>query len=512
MLAGRAALLRATAEQDDGRVWAALADSFEAGDRGRSLALAGLLAGVREDGDGDETMRSWQQAATEWSAAFERLLAAYEGASDETTPLAQELTRVDDELVATEAALESKRPGILADARALPPTPRLAELQEFIPADACVLQYHLVGRDLMTWVVTDQTIAGHHVRLPAALEGQIGTYWRSCAAGAAWDEDAELARLLLDPAADVLRDRRRAIVVPFGALSSVPFHTLSFDGHALGDDHVLSYLPAASLLAGRSVDAPLTRSDVLVVGDPAFDPDAHPSLRRLPGAAVEAAAVGRAWGSADVLVDAEAEEPTVRELLPGRGIVHFAAHGRLDEIAPSTSSLILAGADELTVSDLIGLRADSELALLSACDSGRGTATLGGDVVGLTRGLIAAGVQRAIVSLWPVDDMAACVTMATFHERLADHAVPAVALAEAQASMQELDAQQIAARYRELGGDPGVDMRSARRGPDSGAISVPPRRIAMNPQFVDIADDDPELGQLDGSLERIWAPFVMVGV
>jgi CHAT domain-containing protein len=36
-------------------------------------------------------------------------------------------------------------------------------------------------------------------------------------------------------------------------------------------------------------------------------------------------------------------------------MLHLAAHGRLDEIAPNSSSIVLAGDDDLTASDLIGL-------------------------------------------------------------------------------------------------------------------------------------------------------------
>ena len=61
----------------------------------------------------------------------------------------------------------------------------------------------------------------------------------------------------------------------------------------------------------------------------------------------------------------------------------------------------MAGRDELTVAELLGVGLDTDLAVLSACDSGRGDITATGDVVGLARGLLAAGVRRVVVSLWP---------------------------------------------------------------------------------------------------------------
>src|SRR5262249_22962443 len=174
-------------------------------------------------------------------------------------------------------------------------------------------------------------------------------------------------------------------------------------------------------------DRPLAADGALVVGDPAFDPAAHPTLQRLPGAAVEANVVARIYGTPDVFLAADAKEETLRPLLRDRALLHFAAHGRLDDIAPNTSSLVLAGADELTVSDLIGLRINADLAVLSACDTGRGTTTQGGDLVGLARGLLAAGVRRCVVSLWPVDDAAACVTMGEFHRQVKKGSAPALA-------------------------------------------------------------------------------------
>ena len=50
----------------------------------------------------------------------------------------------------------------------------------------------------------------------------------------------------------------------------------------------------------------------------------------------------------------------------------------------------MAGRDELTVDELLGVGLDTDLAVLSACDSGRGDITATGDVVGLARGLLAA--------------------------------------------------------------------------------------------------------------------------
>jgi CHAT domain-containing protein len=105
-------------------------------------------------------------------------------------------------------------------------------------------------------------------------------------------------------------------------------------------------------------DAPVRTTQALVVGDPAFDSAAHPKLKRLPGAALEAAAVAHTH---DVrpLIGADADESTIRGEMAKADVVHLAAHRRLDATAPSDSAIVLAGCDELSVSDLVGLRVDA---------------------------------------------------------------------------------------------------------------------------------------------------------
>ena len=51
--------------------------------------------------------------------------------------------------------------------------------------------------------------------------------------------------------------------------------------------------------------------------------------------------------------------------------------------------------------------------------------------------MVAAGVL-GVVSLWPVDDVVACVTMVIFHEELLKGEPPAVALASAQRAVADV--------------------------------------------------------------------------
>ena len=65
----------------------------------------------------------------------------------------------------------------------------------------------------------------------------------------------------------------------------------------------------------------------------------------------------------------------------------------------------------------MNMKLKAQLAVLSACDTGRGDIT-GDGVVGLSRSFIAAGVPSVIVSLWQVDDRSTSELMTEFYEQL----------------------------------------------------------------------------------------------
>jgi CHAT domain-containing protein len=507
-LAERTDHAAATVPEEDARERA-----FQLSDRARSLALAALVADVSGEEVDDVLVRAWRLAAAEWQAAYERLHSAYvrEAPEDEVARAIGAMVPVEAAIVAVEAEVEDRAPAALErHRRSQPPTTRLSEVQGALPVGAALLEYQLLDHDLLVWAVTAHSVVHAAKEAPGGeIARLVNAVRRACANGDPGEGAEELAELLLAPAASILEACPRVVVVPYGWLNGLPFHVLPFAGAPLGVTHVVSYLPAASLLLGTAPDAPVRARTALVVGDPAFDPVLHPSLRRLRGAAVEAEAVARTY-AVDPLIDKAAAEPAIRAKLGENDLLHLAAHGRLDGIAPSSSSIVLAGPDELTVADLMGLRVDAELAVLSACDSGRGRETVGGDVVGLARGLIASGVRRSVVSLWPVDDAAACVTMALFHDRLAGGIAPAPALHATQKAVRAMSGADIAAHYVELGGDWGDVRRTRRRGAVQGATApVPP--LPLDPELIDDLTDDEPLETLTGEAARVWAPFVVIG-
>ncbi|MGB5898247.1 MAG: CHAT domain-containing protein [Geitlerinemataceae cyanobacterium] len=69
-----------------------------------------------------------------------------------------------------------------------------------------------------------------------------------------------------------------------------------------------------------------------------------------------------------------------------------------------------SGGGLLTAGEILDLKLNADLVVLSACDTGRGEIT-GDGVVGLSRALVTAGVPSIVVSLWKVDDAATAELM-----------------------------------------------------------------------------------------------------
>ena len=61
--------------------------------------------------------------------------------------------------------------------------------------------------------------------------------------------------------------------------------------------------------------------------------------------------------------------------------------------------------------ELFNLDYPADLIVLSACETGLGKNVQGEGLVGLTRGLMYAGAERLVVSLWKVDDKGTAVLM-----------------------------------------------------------------------------------------------------
>lgn len=466
--------------------------SFATSDRARSISNVER----RDDDRSEPAVRRWLAWGSRWAAAYESLTAhAAEIASVDVDAARRQLRTVEDELDDAEDDLLTEHPELAPLLHDRRPPLDVAAVAAALPDGALLLQYHAWNDELVSWALTADGLEFDHRRVDGKVVASEGRrFLRACAGQAERDAAGadRLADLLLGPWAARLLEHERVVLVPHGALSVVPMHLLAVNGAMLTDHHVVSYAPSSSHLPVLGTGpGDLAAAPAVLVGDPAYAPDR--GLPRLAGSGVEARAVAAVLGAGRVLAETGATRHAVLAAASGAPVVHLGTHGVLDERAPNRSFLALAGSDELTPADLFAADIDGAMVVLSACNSGRGTATAGGDVIGLTRAVLASGAGSVVASLWPVDDRAGCLLMAGFYERLAGSAtVPpqpvAVALQLATADVRAMSPAERHRAYGEL---------AATVGASADATGT--------------RDAGPTTGERYEADTAIWGPFVYVG-
>jgi CHAT domain-containing protein len=168
---------------------------------------------------------------------------------------------------------------------------------------------------------------------------------------------------------------------------------------------------------------PLQAGNALVVGNPTmpsvspYPGEAPQQLDPLPGAEQEAKAIAPLFNT-QPLIGNPATETAIKPLLPKARMIHLATHGLLDDFRGLGSAIAFtpSSSDDglLTAEEILDLKLNAELVVLSACNTGRGRIT-GDGVVGLSRSLISAGVPSVIVSLWAVLDDSTAFLMTEFY-------------------------------------------------------------------------------------------------
>lgn len=289
----------------------------------------------------------------------------------------------------------------------------------------------------------------------------------AAAAHALWES-------LFGPLGSRLAEGGRLVVVPSGALLSLPFGLLPSAAPGPGAAPAflvarmaVTHMPSVqSFVSLRSAAAPSrARNAYLGFGDfvppspvqvaasfpadrCATDAASVRALGALPGTRAEVEAARRLLGApvTDTVMGAAFTPAAVRgRALADYRIVHFAAHAVLPaEVRCLAEPAILASvpgsggaaAAFLPASEILGLSMDADLAILSACNSGGEGSGAGESLSGLARAFFYAGARGLIVTHWSVDDTASALLVAETLRRLAGgRMVAADALREAQLAM-----------------------------------------------------------------------------
>ncbi len=215
---------------------------------------------------------------------------------------------------------------------------------------------------------------------------------------------ASLYQELIAPIAHLL-SAKHLVFAPHGLLHHIPFHAL-FDGESyLIDKFSVSYAPSASVYAlCREKSANLSGGSLILgIAD-----------TQAPLILEEVQALRGILPNARLFMGEGATEAVLKTHGATSRIVHIATHGYFRQDNPMFSSIRL-GDSYLSLYDLYHCKLPAELIVLSGCATGRNTVTPGDELMGLVRGLLQAGAQSLMLSLWDVHDASTRDFMIAFY-------------------------------------------------------------------------------------------------
>lgn len=364
----------------------------------------------------------------------------------------------------------------------------ISEVQAALSNDAVLLEYSTSLDGSKLWAITREEVQVYN--LPGeksfpALDAYLKSLREPLMDRKEMSEHISMGnhlyQVLVEPAQQVIRAKKKLIIVPDGPLYYLPFEALivsgpintGTDGKSLADIPYLiaqaevSYVPSASILVAQTkaqrTEQKQAQLPLVAFGDPVYRGNAASvsstvpapltnialrglNFNRLKFAEDEVLRIGRIWGvaptSEHINLRERATVERLRDLdLTRYRIVHFATHAVLGDKMGMLSQpgLVLSqtGSDEksrglLQFSDILELKLNAELVVLSACETGLGNLHQGEGIVGLTRAFFYAGASSAVVSLWKVEDQSTSLLMEKFYQWLKKGANKAEALRHAK--------------------------------------------------------------------------------
>jgi CHAT domain-containing protein/Tfp pilus assembly protein PilF len=327
---------------------------------------------------------------------------------------------------------------------------------------ATLLFYWLGEKQSYLWAITPAKAAFFSLPPQAEIAARVQRYRNALLdaqnplqSGNA--DGRELYRLLVAPAAELIRPNRPVMILADGALNQLNFETLLVPGpspqpdssagqgsspdlHYWIDDATLLSAPSLAMLAAAKPASNGTRS-LLLLGNPVSPSEDFPDL---PLFGFEMKTVQKHFDPRNVAVftGPQATPAAYLSSNPGRySYIHFVSHAVSSRTDPLDSAIILSNAGssgdtyKLYARDIMRRPIDARLVTIAACSASGTRAYAGEGLVGLSWAFLRAGAQSVIGALWEVSDDSSPRLMNALYQGLEDGQTPAVALRGAKLTM-----------------------------------------------------------------------------
>lgn len=284
------------------------------------------------------------------------------------------------------------------------------------------------------------------------LEGRLANYYRNATRYSVDDEYSY--KSYWEPIKKHLNDVTRVFIAPDKVYNKINLNSIRNHetGQFIVDEITLKYVTSTRDLIFRK-SSNKKPNEIILVGNPTFSRTSNNQdnrLKSLPGTQKEVEHIAsltnsKGWRT-EIDTGLVADEEHIKNIT-NIDVLHIATHGFFDndyEVEHTNhkrttamdspllhAGLYFAGAEEtlnnsnrtagedgiLSAYEAMNLNlTNTELVVLSACETGQGSIRNGEAVYGLQRAFMEAGAKSLIVSLWKVNDAATDKLMSTFYQ------------------------------------------------------------------------------------------------
>lgn len=302
-------------------------------------------------------------------------------------------------------------------------------IQEKLDETKAVLKYKRIGDEFYAFKITNNHIEFFEIdNKDKELQASIETFYNQLSNQY---EDKVLAALLHNKLLP-FRDKNitEYTIIPDDVLHYIPFETLvTPNTNYLIEDVTINYASHLVFVNHTNESNTGIKNDEIIVFTPQYDAELTSSAKeiilrdekyRLLGAEKESQLLSAIFPST-LFESILATKDNFIEHSPKAKIIHLAMHANINNETPELSHLLFNENNvdsKLYIEELYGLHLNADLAVLSACNTGKGSLDSSNGMVSLNRAFTLAGVPSTLASLWEVPDNVTQKIMVDFYQNL----------------------------------------------------------------------------------------------
>lgn len=319
-------------------------------------------------------------------------------------------------------------------------------IQKTLNDSTAILSYFLGSEKLIIFTVTNTKITATEKEIANEFDTKINKLIKSATTGTSQgfqkylNQSNYFYKILIPKSLN--KNIKNLIIIPDGKLNLIPFELLTYENYEgkynnfhdypyLIKKYMCSYFFSGDLYY-KSLNNNYKDTTNRWLGiAPVFKNIKNRRINgiyvsKLPGTEKEVNNIAKIFNNTKKLLSNKASETGFKkEDLSSYKYIHIATHGTVNIENPQLSGLLLYPEKEpndgiLFSSEIYNLRLNSDLVVLSACETGVGKISKSEGIVGLSRALLYAGAKNVIVSMWKVADNSTAELMLDFYKNIVE--------------------------------------------------------------------------------------------